>query len=424
MRKYAVLFIALFILVQANSAFAQKAAVPAPVEVDRLPTGTKTRPVQLSKIVVKLNRGEPFGRLKGGLICVVGEPLVWKGGRSQLDTEDFDEVFKEELGKLGYDVVGVASDLFDEGDDKRAEYLIGGTIRSMSVDVCFPNSGFGDLMTAKGTAMMAVEWQIYNRLDRTVVDTFTSRTGFVQKKSQSGGLETIVFSAFAENVRALAASGKLQKALVGAAADLSVARRPGAVEPILLRLPAGGVGHISDAVGATVLIQSGSGHGSGFLIADDGYFLTNYHVVGSATYVKLRWSDGIESLGEVVRVDRGRDIALIKGDARGRKPIRLRPSTIGVGSNVLAIGAPLDRVLQNTVTRGIVSSHRVLDGYSYLQSDTSVAPGDSGGPLIDDQSDLVAVTVSGVRINGAPQGLNFFIPAQEALDFLGIVRTP
>lgn len=419
MKRYVALWIACAFFT--CTLHAEKIAIPEKVVVESLPEGTSTRPVQLSKIIVKLSRGEPIGRVKGGLICVVGEPLIWKGGRMQLDVTDFDEVFKDELSNLGYDVVSVAGDMFDQGSDKRAEYLVGGTVKSMLVDVCYPNSGFGDYLSAKGSALMEVEWQVFNRLDRTVVATRTTRTGFEQKKSQSGGFETIVFSAFAENVRALAASGLLKKHLVGSAADLTVARLPSAaLEKLSLPIVRDKQMSLNDVVGATVLIQSGDGHGSGFLISNDGYVMTNYHVIGAAKYVKVRWSDGIETLGEVVRSDRGRDIALVKTDGRGRLPLSFRSSSIGIGETVIAVGAPLDKKLQNTVTQGIHSSSRVLDGYNYLQSDVSVVPGNSGGPLVDKEGRLVGVTVSGLRINEAPQGVNFFIPSSEALSFLAV----
>jgi serine protease Do len=405
-----------------SAAFAEKIVIPPKVIVPDLAEGTKTRPVQLSKLVVKLSRGEPYGRIRVGLFCIEGEPLIWKGGRTQLDVNDFDQIFEEELDKIGFDAISPSSDLFDTGEDHRAEFLVAGTIKSMVVDVCFPNSGFGDFFSSRGSALMDVEWQIFNRLDRKVVDSFRTRTGFEQKRVQSGGIETVTFAAFAENVRALAASGKLQKFLIGSPVSLAVARSaPEVSEKIALNLPTTGLSNLTNAIGSTVLVQSGGGHGSGLLVSTDGYFLTNYHVVGLAKYVKLRWSDGIETLGEVVRLDRGRDIALIKGESRGRAAFRARQGIAPVGISVFAIGAPLDRKLQNTVTRGIVSAQRVLDGYNYVQSDASVAPGDSGGPLIDDQSDLVAITVAGIRVNDAPQGLNFFIPAAEALSFLGIV---
>lgn len=298
---------------------------------------------------------------------------------------------------------------------------MGGTIKSMYVEVCFPKSGFGNTYSAKGLAILEVEWQIYDRLNKKVVDKFTTKTGARQKKSVSGGLDALVFSAFGENVRALVASKKLEKALVGKPVDLSVAKSANPQFPIINIASSKTLSMtVPDAVGSTVLIQSGNGHGSGFLISDDGYFLTNFHVVGQAKYVKIIWSDGVETLGEVVRSDRGRDIALLKGVNRDRSPILLRSNEINVGQEVYAIGAPLDKELQNTVTRGIISASRILDGYKYLQSDVSVVPGNSGGPLIDESGRLVGVTVSGIRINNASQGINLFIPASEAFDFLAL----
>lgn len=424
--KYNICLSALFFFSAffSDVAHSKKLKVPDPVQVETLSDETPTRPVELSKIEVKLSRGEPYGWLKYGLLCVSPESLVWRGGKVSLDPTDFNEVFKDELDQLGYDVVNSSSALFDEGEKKRAEYLVGGTIKSMQVDICYPKSGLGNAFSAKGTAIMEVEWQIYDRLNKKVVASHITKTGIRQKKSISGGLETIVFSAFGENVRALAASGQLEKFLVGEAQDLTIAKSANPkFLPIKITTDKKSLMTIEDAVGATVLIQSGSGHGSGFLISEEGYFLTNYHVVGQAKYVKLRWSDKKETLGEVIRLDRGRDIALIKSESRQRKPISLREGKAQIGYEVYAIGAPLDTDLQNTVTRGIVSATRVLDGYQYLQSDVSVVPGNSGGPLIDKEGQLIGVTVSGITINDAPQGVNFFIPSREAFEFLAIEET-
>lgn len=401
---------------------AQEIVIPPPVVVKPLAEGTKTRPVQLVRLVLKIARNEPFGHFKVGLLCIGGGTLRWRGGRVGLENEEFDHAFKESLSDLGFDVVGQSGDLFEDGGDRRAEYLVGGTIKAMRVDACLPQSGLGDSSTARGSAWLQVEWQLYNRLDRKVVASFTTRTGVRERKAQWGGIQAMIIAAFEENVRALAAAGVLQRYLIGEPTDMTVARRPGnGLAPITLALPATGVATLGDAVGATVLVQSGGGHGSGFLISSDGYFLTNSHVVGSATFVKLRWSDGLETLGEVVRSDKGRDVALIKGDARRRTPIRLRSTPIDTGSPVFAIGAPLDKAYQSTMTRGIVSARRVIDGYSFIQSDAAISPGNSGGPLIDEKGALVAMTVSTLRIAEAPQGISFFIPAADAFEFLAIV---
>jgi S1-C subfamily serine protease len=171
-------------------------------------------------------------------------------------------------------------------------------------------------------------------------------------------------------------------------------------------------------VGAVVLVLSGAGHGSGFLVSSDGYVMTAEHVVGSDKYVKIRWSDGLEGLGEVVRTDKRRDAALIKTDPRGRQPLALRRESPQPGDTVFAIGAPIDPKLQSTVTRGVVSANRILNGFSFIQSDVTVDPGNSGGPLLDEQGRVLGFTDKGLRSPDAPTGLNFFVPIDDALRFL------
>jgi S1-C subfamily serine protease len=173
---------------------------------------------------------------------------------------------------------------------------------------------------------------------------------------------------------------------------------------------------VPDAVGAVVLIQSGAGEGSGFLASSDGLLLTNQHVVGESKFVKVRWSDGIEALGEVIRSDKVRDVALVKTDPRGRKPIALRRDPLQPGDTVFAIGSPMGDRFQSTVTRGVISAYRTVDGLSYIQSDVSVTHGSSGGPLLDEKGEAVGMTKGGVI--GAPSGMNMFIPVGDALTFL------
>jgi serine protease Do len=175
---------------------------------------------------------------------------------------------------------------------------------------------------------------------------------------------------------------------------------------------------VGDAIGSVVLISAGQAEGSGFLVSSDGLLLTDQHVVGAARYVKVRWSDGFEGLGEVVRSDRVRDVALVKTDPRGRPPIRLRRDPMQPGDTVFAIGAPLGDRFQGTVTRGVVSAYRTFEGESFIQSDVSVNPGSSGGPLLDEAGEAVGLTESRYQVAGAPTGINLFVPVGDALDFL------
>jgi S1-C subfamily serine protease len=158
-----------------------------------------------------------------------------------------------------------------------------------------------------------------------------------------------------------------------------------------------------------VLILAGDALGSGFLASSDGLLLTARHVVGAAKYVKVRWADGAEGLGEVVRSDKARDVALIKTDPRGHAPLRLRREPLQTGDAVFAVGAPLDPKFQSTVTRGVISAYRTFSGLNYIQSDATVNPGNSGGPLLDDKGEAIGATVGGYTVTGAPTNINLFI---------------
>ena len=221
-----------------------------------------------------------------------------------------------------------------------------------------------------------------------------------------------------ENIKAFIASTEFKTAVLSAADARSLPPQARA-KLLLVGAPASNGVKISDAIGSVVLIQSNGGHGSGFLVSSDGYVMTARHVVGEDKFVKIRWSDGLEGLGEIVRTDKPRDVALIKADPRGRLPLGLRRTPAQPGDTVFAIGAPIDPKLQNTVTRGVVSANnRIIDGFSFIQSDVTVDPGNSGGPLLDEQGQVLGFTDLGMRTADAPTGLNFFVPIDDALRFL------
>jgi S1-C subfamily serine protease len=267
-----------------------------------------------------------------------------------------------------------------------------------------------------------MEWQIYSSLQKTVVAKIETHGDFESKTNLPGGWEAIMLGAFKENVHGLINSPEFRKTFIGAPMQPGDVAKPNKQTPIdLAGALNSGPRPISDAVGSVVLIFAGESEGSGFLVSTDGLVLTDRHVVGDAKFVKIRWPDGIEGLGEVIRSDKPRDVALVKTDPRGRKPLRLRRDPPQPGDPVFAIGAPLGEKFQNTVTRGIISANRVFDGMSYLQSDVSVNPGSSGGPLLDDRGAAVGMTEAGISISGAPAGINLFTPVGDALDFLSAV---
>lgn len=158
------------------------------------------------------------------------------------------------------------------------------------------------------------------------------------------------------------------------------------------------------------------GVGSGFIISEDGYILTNNHVVAGSSDIFVTLNDGKEHRAKVVGTDSRTDLALLKIDARGLKPLPIgRSSTLRKGQWVLAIGSPFG--LESTVTAGIVSAiNRETGEYlPFIQTDVAVNPGNSGGPLIDLSGRAVGVNSQIVSRSGGFMGISLAIPIDEAM---------
>ncbi|MDQ2962734.1 MAG: DegQ family serine endoprotease [Pseudomonadota bacterium] len=160
------------------------------------------------------------------------------------------------------------------------------------------------------------------------------------------------------------------------------------------------------------------GVGSGFIVSADGIVLTNAHVVDSADEVTVKLTDKREFTAKVLGADKMTDIAVLKIDARDLPYVRVGdPKVTKVGEWVVAIGQPFG--LENTVTAGIVSAKsRSLPGDSYvpfIQTDTAVNPGNSGGPLFNLRGEVIGVNSQIFSRSGGFQGLAFAVPIDVAM---------
>ena len=182
----------------------------------------------------------------------------------------------------------------------------------------------------------------------------------------------------------------------------------------------------------SILVRSGArgASGSGFVIREDGYILTNNHVIGGALDggdITVTFADGTDADARVVGQTQTYDLAVLKVDRRRLPTSRLgNSSSLVVGDPVIAVGSPLG--LSGTVTTGIVSAlERPVsagDGgndvsfISAIQTDAAINPGNSGGPLVDGQGRVVGInssiaTLTGGRVAGNI-GLGFAIPIDQA----------
>lgn len=165
--------------------------------------------------------------------------------------------------------------------------------------------------------------------------------------------------------------------------------------------------------------------GSGFIISNDGFILTNAHVVDQSDEVTVRLSDKREFKARVIGADRRTDIALIKIEASGLPKVTLGdPNRLRVGEWVVAIGSPFG--FDNSVTAGIVSAKgRSLPQENFvpfIQTDAAVNPGNSGGPLFNMRGEVVGINSQIYSRTGGFMGLSFAIPIDIAMDVQAQLR--
>jgi S1-C subfamily serine protease len=176
-------------------------------------------------------------------------------------------------------------------------------------------------------------------------------------------------------------------------------------------------GLVARASPAVVGVERRRGQGSGVVLAQDGYVLTNAHVAGRGGPVRVRISGSTVVKGEVVGADDRTDLAVVRAEAGGLATLPLAEGRrLLVGELVLAIGNPLG--FERSVTVGVVSAlHRslptprggLLDGL--VQTDAAVNPGNSGGPLLDAGGQVVGVTTAMIPY---ASGIGFAVPSRTA----------
>ena len=158
------------------------------------------------------------------------------------------------------------------------------------------------------------------------------------------------------------------------------------------------------------------GIGTGVIISENGYVLTNEHVVGqkfSSCYITIE--NGSRYKGTVVWADTGLDLAIVKTELKGLKSIKIGDSdSVKIAQPVYAIGNPIGIEFQRTVTKGIVSGKdrtiRIEENVymeDLIQTDATINPGNSGGPLINEEGEMIAI--NSVKISSA-EGIGFAIP--------------
>ena len=208
--------------------------------------------------------------------------------------------------------------------------------------------------------------------------------------------------------------------------DRSQIEKEAAVEEIQIKPSKEYVSNFNEAIESTVTIKMKDGFGSGFLISDDGYIITNYHVVSDTAKLKVELNDKTKKDIEIIRTSKLYDLALLKVDLTDKsdlKPFNLNKSKdFELATKVYAVGTPTAQDLSQSVTQGIISGIRSNSDTTttkLIQTDASVNSGNSGGPLINKNGTVLGIVSSKVK-GFSVEGVAFAIPAHNVYDRLNI----
>jgi S1-C subfamily serine protease len=198
------------------------------------------------------------------------------------------------------------------------------------------------------------------------------------------------------------------------------------LEPTKLNRPVATVADKRDAAEASVIIKTDAGHGSGFAITNDGYVVTNYHVIAADQKaledmkVTVIDFDGKELEGTVEKVNKFQDIALIKVENEFSKAFYCsNEKSFRKMDDIYTIGAPKSITLGQSISSGLISNERKINNNYLLQLGMSINSGNSGGPIFDTKGTLHGVVVSKL-VGRNTEGVSFAVPSYLLQEYLNI----
>jgi serine protease Do len=369
----------------------------------------KTYLIEFSKLVFDLPLRDEIGRVGKAQRSIKFGPYTQQTFESNAD--DWKLLMESELRASKVNMKTPFKDLFGRAtEEKSAQFLLAAEVVRIWVSI--------DVGTSHGAC--EVKWSLFDKKKRKVVLETTS-IGIGEGPETSRKHYDEMFANAAKNLSM--DEDFITVILSGEAPEEYVEEDEieDAVFVELVELPddLNGSELIQRCIQSTVsIVRADNRGGSGVVVSADGYILTNQHVVGAEKHVEVIFNSGLKLHATTVRVSDEYDVALLKidmGAGFSALPMALldqhqKPS---VGDDVFAIGTPLTLELGQSVTRGVISGKRVLDDVRHIQTDMKVNRGNSGGPLINQNGEVIGLMSWKVSGEGV-EGLSFAVPIKEA----------
>ncbi|MBH8556473.1 S1C family serine protease [Hymenobacter negativus] len=370
--------------------------------------------IQCGMVNVRLKGGDKMGNF------IVGKDntdILYFGKTLDVDADHLKGNVNSLLKDLGYAVPSSeGKSVFSTGSNSR--YTLQGEMRDVKYDI-YASHIYEYRAHYETRCAVEVTWKLQNQNRQTI---FEHKDGGSSVKFEKGGSAAFE-DAFENSLYAFLSNKEVTTALAKPAgtspAAAAEADKPAAIAVHRAVLPkATTTTSVSLAAKSVVIVETTDGHGSGCIISNDGYIVTNAHVVGEEADVKVLMADGLEAKGRVVRVNAEMDLALIKINTDGLTAFQLpTTSSAEIGADVFAIGTPADKELGQSITKGIISGRRKIEGHTLLQTDVSINGGNSGGALVSHGGQLLGI-VNAKLVGRGIEGIGFAIPAEQVADAL------
>ena len=344
--------------------------------------------------------------------------------KGRLKKADLRETFNQTFEDHGYKVAGKKTFALEQAD--AGDLSLGAAIMDIKMMTCadYTNSSASFAQTS---TYIKIKWTVFDNLARKVVFETTTEGadyGFTKPARTNGESESASL-AFRQAIENLLANQEFSDILL-ADSVLEAGYSDDNVKLDDMRITHGNpktkfVSKTPLIEKASVTVRTAGGHGSGFVISNPGYVLTNHHVIGQHREVIVIIGEE-EQRASVVRSHPGRDVALLKLEKSfTSRPLQINPNQVNLGEEIYVVGTPLDERLSFSISRGIISARRTLDQRNYYQTDAAVNPGNSGGPVFNSAGNVIGITVAGLFTNdGGSKNINYVIPIMDALKALEI----
>ena len=337
---------------------------------------------------------------------------------AEYSTLHFNKIAEDFMDSLGFNIQKTNKLFAEEKIEKSPDLILGASLKALSLHYTHYTNMFANKDEDQDVNVkLSIEWQIFSvkknkviakvKTNDSIIDFDGNLNESFSQAFKSGLLHFITSSDFKKTM----SDYKSKSGISIVSKDLSLPRINHPSFPDYSKM-------ISSNVKSVVTISTELGHGSGFFISADGLIMTNYHVIQNVKDIEVILNAGFSLPAQIISYDADYDVAVIKVTGNGFKPLFLKDTDeVGVGEEVIAIGTPERVDLGQSVSKGIISGMREFENHKYIQTDASVNPGNSGGPLLTVKGEVLGIVS---RKLFKAEGIGYAIPIHVAIEKLHI----